>query len=525
MFKTFSTDAKFRVYLSVLALIGLIFILVTTSKYGAGVSSDAARNLSTADSLLAGKGFVDMIGGPFILWPPLYPLLLAGFSLLTKWNTFQAAWYLNVFLYPLNIWLSGWLLYLIFKEKMVYAAIGALVIMLSRSTLRIYANVASEPLFATFMLLSFFAAGRYLRDGSAGTLWLMFLTAGFATLQRYLGVVLLGVAGLTVLIKYGVRGIRQSLAPIILSVLPVSAWILFHNLPVSGTLFGPRDLGAMLPLENISLSLTKIFWWFIPRLTYLDPLLLHPWIILVAFILLLLILNKKTNWHNWLKALSNYYIWPGLVFSIIYFFLLAFTVVTADHLDLTSDRYYVVILPMVLVLLFITLDKLILSHINLNNQLVHYGLAALVVIWFVYPIYSLQVYLRLALEQGEPTNYNIANSAQFREMRVVKAAQLILDKAPGALVYSNYINIVWFIYRHPVETLPFEDASLPSAQRLAALKQYYPAWPSHSGYIIWFIPNQYHHIAAPDELSTLANLQLLYKDKTGEVYYVQAAKP
>ena len=98
--------------------LGLVFILLTISKYGAGVSSDAARNLSTADSLLAGKGFVDMLGGPFILWPPLYPLLLAGLSLLTKWNTFQAAWYLNVALYPVNIWLSGWLLYVIFKEKL-----------------------------------------------------------------------------------------------------------------------------------------------------------------------------------------------------------------------------------------------------------------------------------------------------------------------------------------------------------------------------------------------------------------------
>ena len=144
-------------------------------------------------------------------------------------------------------------------------------------------------------------------------------------------------------------------------------------------------------------------------------------------------------------------------------------------------------------------------------------------VWFIYPLYSLQSYIRQALEQGEPTNYNIANSAQFREMSVVKAAQPILNKDPEALVYSNYVNIVWFIYKHPVETLPFEDVNLQSDQRLSALKLNYPAWPRHSGYIIWFIPNQYHHIAAPDELSTIADLRLLYKDKTGEIYYVQAA--
>ena len=522
MLRALSQETKFRIYLSLLALIGLIFILLTTSKYGAGVSSDAARNLSTADSLLVGKGFVDMLGGPFILWPPLYPLVIAGLSLLTKWNTFQSAWYLNIFLYPVNIWLSGWLLYRIFKEKIFYVVAGALIVLLSRSTLRIYANVASEPLFTTFVLLFFFTAAGFLRVGKSSGLWLMSLTAGLATLQRYLGIVLIGVIGLVVLVKYGLPGIRQGLAAIILSIVPVSIWVIFHNYPVSGTLFGPRDLGAMLPLENISLSLTKILWWFIPRLSFIDPLLLHPWIILTGCILILAVLNKTRDWLNWLNALSNTYVWPALVFSIIYYFLLAFTVVTADHLDLTSDRYYVVILPVALILLFITLDKLLFSHFNLDNHMWSFGLAGLVLIWFVYPVNSLQAYIRQALEQGEPTNYNIANSAQFREMSVVKAAGPILDKDPQAIVYSNYVNIVWFIYRHPVETLPFEDASLPSDQRLAALKKNYPAWPSQGGYIIWFTPNQYHHIVAPDELISIADLKLLYKDKTGEIFYVQA---
>src|SRR5512143_1135157 len=192
MFSNLSRDVQFRIFLLALSAIGLILILLTTSKYGAGVSSDAARNLSTADSLLAGKGFVDMLGNPFVLWPPLYPLVLAGMSMLSGWDTFHAAWYLNVALYALNIWLGGWLLYRIFHEKAAYAVVGALMLLLSRSTMRIYANVASEPLFATFMLLFFLCAASYLRDGTRRMLWGMFVLAGLATLQRYLGVVLFG---------------------------------------------------------------------------------------------------------------------------------------------------------------------------------------------------------------------------------------------------------------------------------------------------------------------------------------------
>ena len=71
-----------------------------------------------------------------------------------------------------------------------------------------------------------------------------------------------------------------------------------------------------------------------------------------------------------------------------------------------------------------------------------------------------------------------------------------------------------------MQALPFENESLPRAERLAALQQNYPMWPQERGYIIWFIPNQYHHIAAPVELAAIANLKLLYADETGEIYYV-----
>src|SRR6202142_4549539 len=166
MVKNLSQESRFKVYITLLSLTGLVFILMVTQKYGAGVSSDAVRNLATSESLLQGKGFVDMLGAPFLLWPPLYPMLLAALSWLAKWTAFQAGWYLNVILYPLNLWLCGWLFYLIFKEKSLYAIIAALALLFSRSTLRIYANVASEPLFVTFMLIFFFAAARYLKDDS-----------------------------------------------------------------------------------------------------------------------------------------------------------------------------------------------------------------------------------------------------------------------------------------------------------------------------------------------------------------------
>ncbi len=535
MFKRLSRYEKYRLFLLILSAIGLVFILLTTSKYGAGVSSDAARNLSTADSLLRGKGFVDMLGNPFVLWPPLYPLVMAGLSLLTGLDTFHVAWYLNVALYALNIWLGGWLLYQIFREKPAYAVAGALILLLSRSTLRIYANVASEPLFATLMLLFFLCAARYLRAGSHRMLWAMFALAGLATLQRYLGVVLFGVAGLAVVYRARWRGLPGAALPALVCALPTLVWAFGHNLPISGAPFGPRDLGEMLPLQNISLSLTKILWWFIPRLSFTDPSIVRPsspqnlWVLLIPWFVALVLaaglflLNRRGGWRKWLRALSGEYTWPLMLFSVVYFFLLAFTVVTADHLDLTSDRYYVVILVAVVAFVLISLDTLVLTHVPRSRPLLMYA-PALLLLWFIYPLYSMQAYVREALVKGEPSNYNIANSAQFREMKVVKAAESMLADDPGAQLYTNYVNIVWFLFRNPVHTLPFQNETLPRDQQLAELHQYYPNWPPERGYIIWFTPNQYHHIASPDELASIADLKLIYSDKSGQIFLVEGPK-
>jgi hypothetical protein len=523
MFRNLPQESKFKIYLSLVSLIGFGFILIVTHRYGAGVSSDAARNLSAAESLLQGKGFVDMTGAPFVLWPPLYPMILAALSWLTSLSVFQVGTILNVILYPLNLWLCGWLFYLIFKEKWLYAIIGSLAILFSRSTLRIYANIASEPLFVTFMLIFLFAAARYIKDDSRSMLWLMFSVAGLATLQRYPAIVLIGIAGLVVLFRNRWRGLLRLILPALIATLPIAAWGVFHNLPLSGGLFGPRNFGTMLPLENISLSLTKILWWFMPLTPPLDWLMMRPWILIGAIALLLIIINKRIHWMNWLMSLANGYIWPAMIFSVVYFFTLAFTVVTADHLDLTSDRYYVVILPVVLIFLFITFDELVLRHFNLRHSLSPYLLTLLVLLCFVYPVYSLQGYLRDAWTAGEPSNYNIANSVDFRTRAVTVQGQKILANDSSTLLYTNYVNIVWFLFLgHPVKELPFVNPELSREQQIAALELHYPNWPPQSGYILWYEPNQYHNVAGPDVLSAIANIKVLFQSKTGGVYYVQA---
>ena len=515
---------QYRLGVLVLALLGLVVVLITTSKYGAGVSSDAVRAMSTAEGLLAGRGFTDFVGSAYVLWPPLYPLALAGLSLLTRLDIFHAAWYLNLLLFPLNIWLWGRLFERIFAGKLHYALIAGAGAALSSSMVRIYANVASDPLFVTFLVLFFLSAGDYLGEASSRRLADMSLWAALAMLQRYPGVTLLAVMGLAVLVKRGWKGVPLLLLAGGLAALPLGVWLVGHNLLGHGTLFGTRAYGEMLPLENLSLSMTKVLHWFLPYAPGLKDLLLRPWIVLPAAALILILLNpgRAGGWREWRGLLAGRDAWPPLVFAAAYYLLMAFTVNTIDHRDLTSDRYYIILLPALLVFLLLTWQALVLRRLE-GSRWAGAAAALLLLVWFIYPLYDLQEYLQLARVNGEPSNYNIYNSSHFTEMEVVKEGRRLAGEHPGAALYSNYVNLLWFQYKRPIRVLLPVDNSLPPGEREKVLRSEHPGWPGEApGYLIWFTPNEYKYLAGPEDLGRLAELTLIYRDDHGEIYEVRS---
>lgn len=321
---------KYQWYLGSLCLLGLVMIAAATWRYGAGVSSDAVRNLSTVDSLLAGRGFVDLNGNLLTWWPPLYPLLLYVFSLLTNGDPFVIAWYLNVVLFVVNIWLAGWFFWVVFREKPIFAAACALVFTLSRSVLSLHANVSSDPLFIAFMFVYFYLAAQYLQNPSGKLRWWLFALSGLSTLHRFPGIVFFVVGGLLILYREGFRAALEAVPQAVMGILPSAAWAFFFTYAKTGTFFGPRYPGTMLPLENANNSLARMVHWFIPLYEPLAYVLLNPWILLIPLVFLFMLFNRKQNWLDFGRAITgNVYVGPYLIFSILYYVLMLFTVVTA----------------------------------------------------------------------------------------------------------------------------------------------------------------------------------------------------
>jgi hypothetical protein len=513
----------FFYYLLALSLTGAGLVLLATSRYGAGVSADAAKNLSTAASLLAGRGFFDHSGGPLVYWPPLYPLILAGISRLSGWDVFVSGWYLNVLLAAVNVFLAGMLIFEALQERPFYAYLGVLFVLVSESSLRIHANVSSDPLYISFSLVFLLAANRYLGNRSGLALWGMVACAGLAMLQRWLGASLVVMGGLVILVRHwkSWRTILRDWAILGFSLLPVGGWIYFHNIRGYGTFWG-NDSPPIDVWTNFRYSLTKIMHWFLPYHPRLDVILYHPLVVLAVLVLVLVLIARRPDWGAWWRTLKRPDVFPLVFFLPLSLAGMAFTIVTEDHLDPYSDRYYVGLLASVIVIVFISLDILVLQRLRQEGNTSRAVLAGLFGLWLLaYPTYSMYKYISASLVSGEASNYNYYNNRAFRENPAIPVIQELVAQHPEAYVYSNYADGVWFYTRRSAPLMPRTSLDMDPAE----IQARFSGWPEDKpGYILWFLPNEFKHVVPPDLLAEVADVRLIFSSEQGEIYSVRVKR-
>ncbi|MCC7189309.1 MAG: hypothetical protein IT312_11250 [Anaerolineales bacterium] len=520
----FSIEKNYLRFLIAISLLGAFFAALVTWKYGPGVSADATKYLSIAQNLLDGKGFFDHTGRPLLWWPPLYPLAIAGVSALTGLDVVFAGGWLNHILFAVNIFLHGALVALAFREKPLYVYLGGLFILFSDMAIRIHANIASEPLFVTFSMIFLLASADYLQTRSRRAFWWTIITSALAPLQRYLGASLIAVGGCFILFAHRRdiwRGIRDGFVFGVFSLLPISLWIGLHNLGQYDSFWGVEG-SIVNPMENLRLSLAKILHWFLPNHPVLQPLFDNPWILVAVMFAILLIINKRENWKIFGRMMMQPIPFVSWTFFVVTILGLMYSVTTEDHVDLFSDRYYVGLLSLVLVILFVILDSLILPHLKFNLQAATKAGIVVFFIWLaVYPGWSMVKYVSASLENGEASSYNVYNNRAFHENPIIKTMQKIALDDPSATLYSNYTDGVWFFTRRASPVMPRSFT-----MDLNEIEQNYAGWPHDKpGYIIWILPNRiYRHAVPPKLLKEIADLELIVKIEEGEIYRVSPKK-
>ena len=510
----------FWIFLSLLTLGAMILCALVIFRYGAGVASDSTKYLSVAQSLLDGNGLVDHRGLPLLSWPPLYSITLAGLGLLTGLDVFVAGGYLNVFLLGLNLFLSGVIFRRAFSEKPLYAYLATLFVFLSISSLRIHSGISSDPLYLTLTLGFLVAVHGYITKRSYHASAWMLLFSILAPLQRYVGLAVAVTAEVVILVENRrsmKTFLRDGFVLGLFSIMPITWWLLVHNIMTYGSLWGTSGERTVDVLKNTELALTKMLHWFVPYISFLMPILMRPLIILGTFALVLYLINrkKKGSGRSWIKAFTVPAIYPSMLHAVIYFAAVALTIITDDHRDLFSDRYYVILLVPTAIFILITFDTLIAPHLRPRPQQAGYVMVFVLLLWIVYPLYSIQEYLVRASTEGEPSGFNMYNNRTYHEMDIVAEMEKLRVSQPDATFYSNYTDAVWFYTRKPASTLPLKDVPSPVES--------YAGWPfDKPGYIIWFEPNEYKHYLSPIKIAEFASVELIYEGEGGKIYYVRS---
>ena len=228
--------------LAACAVAGTVLVLARELNFGVALHTDSVLYISVARSLLAGEGFMQFVEGwePMMIWPPLYPLLLAAPGLFGL-DPLDAAGPLNAAIFGLCVLVAGlWLRRRLQSRWLAWW--GCLAVMLSLPLTQEASWAMSEPLFILLATLSLAQADSFLQSSKHRALaWAAAFTA-LACLTRYLGVALVAAVALLLAAQPGAAAaakVKRIAAYALVALAPLALWIL-RNWLLSGQPIGSR---------------------------------------------------------------------------------------------------------------------------------------------------------------------------------------------------------------------------------------------------------------------------------------------
>ena len=509
-----------------LFVVGVLFIRLITSRYGPGVAGDSVDYLSVADNLKDQHSFIDYAGGIYLYWPPLYPVLLAVSSWLLNVSTFQVGGWINAISFGVLVVMGGLFFSQMYPGKLRWFLLGALLVLTATPLLRLAANIASDPLFIVLVLAYTLIGYKYLQTCAWQALLGLALVAGTAGLVRWNGITLVAATVILTLIaerKDWQRALLRALWAGAIAGLPLVLWVLGRNYRLYGTLIGYGNLNHLKYIDdNLLDAVTKMTHWLLPDLV---TRVISPLVLVGIFLIIAILLNRKAGWKLYTGQLFSSKNLPWIVFTALYFPFVMITSIAPDHTTAFDDRYYAPLYLFILLFTIFTGYELVLKPLDRWRPTRVFGirlsgiiLAVVLLGWIVYPLYQTAEYAYRAITQGEPS-YNFYNTEAYYDSRLVRyLAENELD--PQIPRYSNFAAAAYFFTGH--STLRAPRSPLLVARSLEHLETEFADWPAgEQAYLIWYLPNSWHHYYPPEELKTVANLERIFKSRDGDVYLVQ----
>lgn len=219
-----------------MGVLAALLVLARTATWGVGLSADSAAYIAVARNLIAGNGFLNFNGSPYVEWPPLYPLLLAAFGAFSDPAAVAAP--LNALAHGLTVFVVGSHLSHRLGFRFGLAAAGALMLCIPLAALA--ARALSDSLFLLWVVLALTSASRFLTEGGVRAFSCMALCSALACLTRYVGVAVPIAIGFALLghrsnlVSMGVlRKVGHLSVYVLIVATPMAIWSL-HNPPSTG---------------------------------------------------------------------------------------------------------------------------------------------------------------------------------------------------------------------------------------------------------------------------------------------------
>jgi hypothetical protein len=436
-----SSSIQYKILLIFMALAGFVFILLSTSLFGVGLSPDSVYYISTSRNFALGNGFVSYTGTPIVVWPPLYPILLSIPYILFNIDPLVAASFINAALFGLTVYFSGLILSRHLTSSVAYPILGTAVILLSNVLQDLYTMAWSETLFIFFIVLSLLYLEKYLEKKDKTSFIVFSLSVAFACLTRYIGICLvLGVSATLLFFlneKFWARVIRIVIF-VFISILPAGLWII-RNLIISGTLVGNRGPSAHSLIQNLEFTFDTVRdWGFFPPRGIAGSILLIIFIILLIGFIIGCI--KKDNTIK-LKA-RIIQIAPVVLFFVIYISFIIYSS-TAYQFDTIDPRLLSPIFIPATILLLVLIDVLLEPFRGkFSPQIINRSLGIAMLIWLlIYPVKGIKRSTHNRMVGGTGG----FNSIEWRKNSEIIQYLLLNPLEKGHLVYSNEADVLYIL--------------------------------------------------------------------------------
>jgi len=429
------------------ALLSAALVWISTPG-GVSTSPDAWNYFAAARNLLAGEGFTRYNGEPFVLWPPLFPLLIAALLGLSDLvgqtlHLLDALRLAHLIAAAGTVMVAGMLLRRLLRSAWL-AALATLAVALGYPLIYVASFAWSEPLFVLLCLGCLAALDRARQNPTARAVSIAALLAALASLQRYTGAVLIAVGGLWLLLDQ-VASLRQRLRRAVVFTMaaaaPLALWLVY-NQARAGTMTGERGPSTRPLYANLRAVYDLTLAWLTPEGLRPDDRLGSLIVVgLIGAALLIVIVRQRGRALAALAALR----WlPLALFGVFY---AGFVVISASRVqfDPIDERLLAPLYVPVIGLTFVALDRLLgrLRQHQRGRAVAWLG-NALAMLWLFYPVGRLQDNLSTLqdISRASQATYEMWRYSDLvRTVRAHPPAGQVLTNAPLHLLVQTGVPV------------------------------------------------------------------------------------